>query len=162
MWVSCIYAPCSLAQTDPSTSAPENYAVSPEDEDKNRWAAAGLSLLVPGAGQMYVNESIWPEALITLTAAGSLLLFVWVDQQRAGSIRPREVNGGITKDLADAHWEAILLLLQIAIPSFWLWNTGDAFKNAEKHNQNVIRNLNSLSKAYIIEENLFSVTLWQF
>lgn len=124
--------------------------------------AAGLSLIVPGAGQMYVNESVWPESLITLTAIASIATFFWVNQQRADSIRPREVNGGLTKDLADAHWEALLLILQIAIPSFWLWNTGDAFKNAEKHNQKVIRNLNSLSKAYIIEENLFSVTLWQF
>lgn len=111
---------------------------------------------------MYVNESFWPEAFITLTAAAGLTAFFIVDQQRANSIRPREVNGGLTKDLADAHWEAILLILQIAIPSFWLWNTGDAFKNAEKHNKKVIRNLNSLTKAYIIEENLFSVTLWQF
>jgi hypothetical protein len=150
-----------MAQTTTPTTE-EAYNIDSRDEDKNRFGAAGLSLLLPGAGQMYVNESIWPEALITLTAVAGIAAFFIVDQQRANSIRPREINGGQTKDLADAQWEAILLLLQIAIPSFWLWNAGDAFKNAEKHNKNVIRNLTSLSKAYIIEENLFSVTLWQF
>lgn len=154
--------PTPRPTASPGSSSNEEYTLEADEEDKSPFAAAGLSLLVPGLGQMYVNESIWPESLITLGAAASIATFLVVDQQRQNSIRMREVSGGQTKELADAQWEAILLILRIAIPSLWLWNTGDAFQQAQKHNLNVIRNLNSLSKAYIIEENLFSVTLWQF
>lgn len=129
--------------------------------NKNPWMAAGLSLLVPGSGQMYVEEEVWPEILITAGMALALATFFWVDQQRSASIRPREI-GSTTQNLADAHWDALTLILQIAVPSLWLWNAGDAYKRAEDSGEKVIPELERFGKAYIIEENLVSVTLWQF
>ena len=128
--------------------------------EKNAWMAAGLSLLVPGSGQMYVEERVWPEALIT---AGMLLgcaVFWAVDQQRAGSVRERVVRGE-TLQLADAHWDALTLALQIAIPALWLWNSGDAWRRAESL-QKVTHPLDPAENAYIMKGRLVSVTLWQF
>lgn len=129
---------------------------------KDPWTAAGLSLVLPGSGQMYVNEQIWPEILITAGIASSVLLFFVVDQQRATSIRPRNV-GSQTQNLADAHWDALTLILQIGVPSLWLWNAGDAYRQAESlGSEEVISELNASSKSYIMKKNLVSVTLWQF
>ncbi|MEZ0369569.1 MAG: hypothetical protein ACAI44_10820 [Candidatus Sericytochromatia bacterium] len=133
----------------------------PLPSEKNPWMAAGFSLLLPGSGQMYVEERIWPEVLITAGMALAVLAFVLVDQQRAGSIKERVVNGQ-TRRLADAHWEALTLVLQIAVPSLWLWNAGDAFHRAEMFEEKVIPDLDTPTNPYIIEENLVSVTLWQF
>ena len=131
------------------------------DGEKNPWAAAGFSLLLPGSGQMYANESIWPEALITVGIAATLGLFIFFNQQRAGSISERTINGQ-TRQAPDAHWDALTLAFQIAVPSLWLWNAGDAYRQTEKHNEKVIKDLDFEQNAYIMKENLVSVTLWQF
>lgn len=151
----------------PSASPSPLESLDPEPPaEKNPWLAAGFSLLVPGTGQMYVEERLWPEVLITAGIAVAVIAFVVVDQQRAGSIKERSVtdaSGQIaTRRTADAHWDALTLLLQIAVPSLWLWNAGDAYRRAEMFEENVIRDLERDTNAYIIEENLVSVTLWQF
>lgn len=156
-----------LPETEPSPSASPIEQPEPEPPgEKNPWLAAGFSILLPGSGQMYVEERIWPEALITAGMALAVIAFVVVDQQRAGSIRERTITGSAgqttTQRVADAHWDALTLLLQIAVPSLWLWNAGDAYRRAEKFEENVIRDLERNTNAYIIEENLVSVTLWQF
>jgi len=133
----------------------------PSDDEKNPWTAAGFSLLLPGSGQMYANESIWPEALITVGIAAAVGLFIFFNQQRADSISERTINGQ-TRQAPDAHWDALTLAFQIAVPSLWLWNAGDAYRQAEKHNEKVIKDLDSEPNAYIMKENLVSVTLWQF
>lgn len=149
------------AQETPEESPAEASELTPLSTEKNPWAAAGFSLLVPGAGQMYVEERVWPEILITAGMALAVTAFVIIDQQRAASIKDRTINGQ-TQRLADAHWDALTLLLQIAVPSLWLWNAGDAFRRAENFEENVTQGLERNSNAYIIEENLVSVTLWQF
>lgn len=157
--------PSPSASPSPSPSPFESLDPEPPAE-KNPWVAAGFSLLLPGSGQMYVEERIWPEALITAGIALAVLAFVVVDQQRAGSIRERTVTDAsgqiVSRRTADAHWDALTLLFQIAVPSLWLWNAGDAYRRAEKFEENVIRDLERDTNAYIIEENLVSVTLWQF
>ncbi len=141
----------------PVTAQTENSS----DDDKNPWAAAGFSLVLPGSGQMYANESIWPEALITLGMAAAVGLFIFFNQQRADSISERMINGQ-TRQAPDAHWDALTLAFQIAVPSLWLWNAGDAYRQTEKHNEKVIKDLDFEPNAYIMKENLVSVTLWQF
>lgn len=141
---------------------PDPTPTLPPSDEKNPWLAAGFSLLLPGSGQMYVEERVWPEVLITAGMALAVIAFVVVDQQRAASIKDRPIDGGVTQRLADAHWDALTLLLQIGVPSLWLWNAGDAFSRAERSQENVIPDLERDSNAYIIEENLVSVTLWQF
>ena len=148
--------PVPVPSPSPSATEPAPPA------DKNPWLAAGFSLLLPGSGQIYVEERFWPETLITLGMAAAVLTFVIVDQQRAASIQLRRVEGQGERRLAAAHWDALTLLLQIAIPSLWLWNAGDAYQRAEKFDEKVMRELDSQANPYIIEENLVSVTLWQF
>lgn len=132
-----------------------------ENDEKNPWLAAGMSLILPGSGQIYVEENFWPEILISVGVLSTAALFFFVDHQRAQSIRPREI-GSQTEKTADAYLDALTLILQIAAPSLWLWNAGDAYNRAESSNEKVIRELERFGKAYIIEENLVSVTLWQF
>lgn len=129
--------------------------------EKNPWLASGFSLVLPGTGQMYVEERIWPEILITAGMLVALSGFVIIDQQRTASIKERVINN-VPQKLADVHWDVLMLVFQIAIPSLWLWNTGDAFARAENFEENVTQELKRISNAYIIEENLLSVTLWQF
>lgn len=132
-----------------------------QDDEKNPWAAAGFSLLLPGSGQMYVEERVWPEILITAGIGLAVAAWVVFDQLRAGSIKERVISG-LTVRRADAQWDALTLLMQITVPSLWLWNAGDAFHRAEKFGEKVTGELDSHTNAYIIEENLVSVTLWQF
>jgi len=132
-----------------------------QSKEKNPWLAAGMSMVLPGSGQIYVEENFWPEILISLGVISTAALFFIIDHQRDLSIQPREI-GSQTENRADAHLDAMTLILQIAAPSLWLWNAGDAYKRAESSNEKVIRELERFGKAYIIEENLVSVTLWQF
>lgn len=131
-------------------------------DEKNPWIAAGFSLLLPGSGQMYAEERIWPEILITAGMALAVVTFIIIDQQRAASIKTRNIEGQGEKRIADAHWDALTLVLQIAVPSLWLWNAGDAYHRVEMFKEKVTGELDSHTNAYIIEENLVSVTLWQF
>jgi len=157
----CWQPVCAYAQTSPPSEPLESQTYRSGQDNKNPWIAAGMSLALPGSGQMYVNEQIWPEILITAGIAAAVLVFFVVDQQRAASIQPRSI-GSQTQNLADAHWDAMTLILQIAVPSLWLWNAGDAYRQAELQSEKVMPELNSGSNAYIIKENLVSVTLWQF
>lgn len=153
--VSQILAPSPEPTESPTETPPR------QTDEKNPWLAAGFSLLVPGTGQMYVEERIWPEILIPIGLALAIGAFVAVDQLRAGSIKERTISG-VSVMRADAQWDALTLLLQIAVPSLWLWNAGDAFHRAEMIEEKVTGELDSRANAYIIEENLVSVTLWQF
>lgn len=161
--IGCLLLSSSLpgwCQTGPAEPAPAEIETNNPDQ-KNPWVAAGFSVL-PGAGQMYVHERIWPDVLITIGVLSALGLFLFFDQQRSGSISERTINPGQTQRLPDAHWDALTLAFQIAVPSLWLWNMGDAYRQAEIENEKVIRELDSNSNAYIMKENLVSVTLWQF
>ncbi|MGV3525655.1 MAG: hypothetical protein ACO1RX_15640 [Candidatus Sericytochromatia bacterium] len=158
----CLWSFCTapvLAQTPSSESEDSVYSVS--NAEKNPWAAAGFSLLLPGSGQMYVEERVWPEVLITAGMALAVTAWVAVEQQRSGSLRQRVINGQ-SQRAADAHWDALTLICQIAVPALWLWNAGDAYKRAEMFQENVTGDLENQANTYIIEENLVSVTLWQF
>ena len=150
-----------LAQDNPVDEIQADQIQTPASSEKNPWLAAGFSLILPGTGQMYVEERIWPEVLITAGMLVALSGFVIVDQQRTASIKERTINN-TPQRLADVHWDVLMLVFQIAIPSLWLWNTGDAFSRAENFEEKVTQELKRISNAYIIEENLLSVTLWQF
>lgn len=143
------------------TLQPAALAQSEQAGEKNPWAAAGASLLVPGSGQMYVKERVWPEIWISAGVIGSLIGLFVIDYFRRDSVSIRNIDGQNTQ-LADAYLEAFMLIFQIGVPSLWLWNAGDAYRQAELHNEKVTGDLNSPANAYIIEENLVSVTLWQF
>lgn len=157
VWTFC--TPAVFAQT-PTSESEETISERPSDE-KNPWAAAGFSLIIPGTGQMYVEERAWPEVLITAGMALAVAAWVVVEQQRSGSVRERLINGQ-SQLAADAHWDALTLICQIAVPALWLWNAGDAYKRAEMFQENVTGDLENQTNTYIIEENLVSVTLWQF
>lgn len=149
------------SQDDDEALEPLPSASPPQDDEKSPWLAAGFSLLLPGSGQMYVEERVWPEILITAGIGLAVAAWVVFDQLRAGSIKERVISG-LTVRRADAQWDALTLLMQITVPSLWLWNAGDAFHRAEKFGEKVTGELDSHTNAYIIEENLVSVTLWQF
>ncbi len=153
---------CLLASGAPFSANAQTPAPRMEQKaaEKQAWLAAALSLLMPGSGQMYVEERIWPEALITAGLLLGCAVFWGVDQQRAGSVRERVVRGESLR-LADAHWDALTLALQIAIPALWLWNSGDAWRRAESL-QKVTNPLDPAENAYIMKGRLVSVTLWQF
>lgn len=133
-----------------------------EQQEKNPWFAFAFSLVVPGTGQMYVEERIWPEAMITAGLYLGLAAYLLVDQQRSLSIQERVIRGGIVQKLPDAHWDALTLAMQIALPALWIWNFGDAWRRAETYNQKVTKPLDPTENAYIMKESLISVRLWQF
>lgn len=150
-----------LPEPSPSPTLEDELGLAPLPAEKNPWVAAGFSLLLPGSGQMYVEERIWPEVLITVGLAAAVVAYVIIDQQRAASIELRTIQG-VERRVAAAHWDALTLIMQIAIPSLWLWNAGDAYRRAEMFEEKVTGELDTRTNAYIIEENLVSVTLWQF
>lgn len=129
--------------------------------EKNPWLAAGISLIAPGGGQMYVNEQVWPEILWTGLVLGAAVAWYLIAQWRDSSVMERITSEG-PQNLADARLDAFTLIFQIGVPSLWLWNAGDAYRQAESSNEKVTGTLDSQANAYIIEENLVSVTLWQF
>jgi hypothetical protein len=151
-------APVGLAE---KLEQQEIVAQEQDRGEKSPWLAFAFSLVVPGTGQMYVEERIWPEALITVGLALGIVAFFVVDQQRAGSIKDRTINGS-TQRLPDAQWDALTLALQIALPGLWIWNFGDAWRRADSHNQKVINTLDPAENAYIMKGSLVTVTLWQF
>lgn len=150
VWAQDIY---QLQLPDSATEADLNSG------EKQPWLAAGMSLLVPGTGQMYVQENVWPGLLITGGMAVGVGAFFFVDAQRAASIKTRTVRNQEMR-LADAHWEALLLILQIALPSIWLWNFGDAYRQAETHNRQLLGP--DPTETSILKESALSITLWQF
>ncbi|PIQ26811.1 hypothetical protein COW36_00320 [bacterium (Candidatus Blackallbacteria) CG17_big_fil_post_rev_8_21_14_2_50_48_46] len=157
-----ILVPSGFAE---STKTEETLSVQTDETEaleKSPWLAFAFSLALPGSGQMYVEERIWPEVLITVGLALGVAAYFWVDQQRASSIQDRVVRDGSTQRLPEAHWEALTLALQIALPGLWIWNFGDAWRRAEAYNQKVTNTLDPAENAYIMKGSLVSVTLWQF
>ena len=119
--------PVSLAEE--TLKSPNQGLEEPSEEEKSPWLAFAFSLAVPGTGQMYVEERVWPEVLITAGLALGVVVFFLVDQQRTASLKYRTVTlNGVptTERLPDAHWEAFTLALQLALPGLWIWNFGDS------------------------------------
>lgn len=154
--LSISLSPAGFAES-PAASLPQN-----EQLEKNPWFAFAFSLAIPGTGQMYVEERIWPEALITAGLSLGLAAYLLIDQQRSASIQERVVRGGAVQRLPDAHWDALTLAMQIALPALWIWNFGDAWRRAETYNRKVTKPLDPAKNAYIMKGSLVSVTLWQF
>lgn len=130
-------------------------------DEKNPWAAGFFSMLIPGAGQIYVEEEFWPHVLVTVGFIALAGAYIVIKDQRDASLKIREVNN-IEQNLPDAHLEALLVASQIALPSYWIWNFGDAYRKAEEYNKKVINNLNPTQKSDIMNERLVSITLWRF
>lgn len=131
--------------------------VSPE---KSPWLAAGLSLLAPGMGQVYVEESWWPGVPILGGMVVGVAAYLWADQQRAQSIQTRTVRGQEMR-LADAGWDTAVLMLQIALPSLWIWNFADAYRRTEIYNEKVTDDLDGDPENAIMKGRFLSVT-WKF
>lgn len=114
-------------------------------QEKNPWLAFGMSFIVPGAGQIYVDEDWWPGAIILVGITVGIVSFIFVDQARIASLHEGINPDGTTKKnpdgtvlmVTDARLEMLTLILQIGLPSLWIWNFGDAFKRAEEYNKKV-------------------------
>lgn len=128
--------------------------------EKNPWLAAGLSLVAPGMGQVYVEESWWPGVPILGGLLIGAVTYFWADHQRDASIRVRNIRGQDMR-LADAGWDMLVLILQIALPSLWIWNFADAYRRAEIYNQKVTDDLEGRAESAIIKGRFLLVT-WKF
>ena len=129
--------------------------------EKNPWLAFSLSLVAPGMGQVYVTEKWWPGVPILVGMALGVVGLVLVQQQRDASLSERDIRGQKQR-LPDAGWETLLLTLQIALPSLWIWNFADAYQRAEKYNEKVMNNIDPTRDKTIIKGRFLSITLWQF
>ena len=107
-------------------------------EEKNALLAFSMSLLVPGAGQIYVEENWWPGAIILTGLTLGIVGFIFIDQARQASLKPSSKTTGTENNMVtDARLELVTLVLQIGLPSLWIWNFADAFKRAEDCNKKV-------------------------
>ena len=82
---------------------------------RNPFVAGGLSLVIPGAGQIFVNR-VWRGITILLTMPVLMYLIYWAwDNFAIGKV---EFVGGFS-------W------LWIPLALFWAWNVFDAYRSAQ-------------------------------
>ncbi len=82
---------------------------------KNKLLSALLSLILPGAGQLYLGARSIALAIFAMTATLAFLIWFTLDNFRVGAI---EING------VETSWLWSLFL------AFWLWNVWDAYQRA--------------------------------
>lgn len=83
---------------------------------KNPIVAALASLIIPGAGQLYVGARTAALSIFTTTVVLAFLVWFTLNNFRVGSVQ----LGGF-----ETSW------LWIVFAAFWLWNVWDAFKRAQ-------------------------------
>jgi hypothetical protein len=88
----------------------------------NPWIAGALSLVLPGLGQFYAGER--ERALVILGGGVALLTGVLVMGQVAGP----SPAAGTTPDKPRAPLDAAAFVLNMALPTYWAWNIGDAVR----------------------------------
>jgi hypothetical protein len=87
----------------------------------NPWIAAALSLVLPGLGQFYAGER--ERALLILGGGLALLTGNIV----MGQLAPAQA-AGTTPDKPRAPLDAAAFVLNMALPTYWAWNVGDAVR----------------------------------
>lgn len=85
------------------------------------WIAALLSTLVPGLGQFYAGER--QRALIIL--GGGLALLTGTVLMNQAAAPPA---AGTTATQPRAPLDAATLVMNMALPTYWAWNIGDAVR----------------------------------
>lgn len=110
------------------TLSPIVKAQDAEDEPPagpNPWIAGGLSLLVPGLGQVYTGDP--PRALLiaggaVALIAGKLIVASLLPPKAPAPTTPMPAASGPPR----APLEALDLVFTLALPTYWAWNVGDA------------------------------------
>jgi hypothetical protein len=87
----------------------------------NPWVAGILSAVVPGLGQFYAGER--QRALVILGGGLALLTGNLVMAQVAA---PQPAGATPTKPRAPL--DALTFVLNMALPTYWAWNIGDAVR----------------------------------
>jgi hypothetical protein len=87
----------------------------------NPWVAGMLSLLMPGLGQFYAGER--ERALLIVGGGVALLTGTLVMAQVAA---PEPAGAAPTKPRAPL--DAAAFVLNMALPTYWAWNIGDAVR----------------------------------
>ncbi len=85
------------------------------------WVAGMLSLLMPGLGQFYAGER--QRALIIVGGGVALLTGTLVMAQVAA---PEPAGATPTKPRAPL--DAVAFVFNMALPTYWAWNIGDAVR----------------------------------
>lgn len=121
----------SIKSNDKQILAAALVNVGDEDNNqKNPLIAAGLSFLIPGAGQIY-NEEYIKGALLFAGVAGLAILDFFVIEPKAREYDKANALLPDAQKQTNSLFELAALATRVSLPALWVYNWGSAYQSSD-------------------------------
>lgn len=115
-----------------------NIGEKEEEKNKNPFLSAGLSFLIPGAGQVY-NEEYLKGALLFVGVLGLAALDFFVIEPQAKIYEQENLKLEDSKKKSNSLFELGALATRISLPTLWVYNWGSAYQSADPEYQKKLK-----------------------
>lgn len=105
-----------------------------EENQKNPFLAAGLSFIIPGAGQVY-NEEYIKGALLFVGVVGLAALNFLVIEPKAKEYETANLKLPEAQRTTNSLFDLGALITRVSLPTLWVYNWGSAYQSADPEYQ---------------------------
>lgn len=137
-----------------------NIGEKEEEKNKNPFLAAGLSFLIPGAGQIY-NEEYLKGALLFVGVVGLFALDFFVIEPQAKIYEQENLKLEDSKKKSNSLFELGALATRISLPTLWVYNWGSAYQSSDPEYQKKLKEEEKKKNQQnnTITNNIFNIRL---